>query len=232
MFTVRGQDSTVGTASGGRLTALGLITPQGEIRADLRLAMTAFAYAPVAVDLRFTAGRASVRAAAAVHDDTAYLAVVTGGHTRFSRFPAEAAIAALVGVLPTDRPAAGTAVTLPMADVDAALTRSMESTGLDVFTGTLMDRGVAPEDARLFAQLAGGRRIRLAEFGVTFLDRAGRRQRAAGTVQVVDTRRGRTVLCARDGYVLASPADEVTVARELTMLRDAEIERLRGHHLG
>ncbi|HEX3647282.1 MAG TPA: ESX secretion-associated protein EspG [Pseudonocardiaceae bacterium] len=233
LFTVRGQDEEPDGAT-VRLTALGLITPLGHVHPDLCQAMTAFAQSPVEVDLRFTAGRARIRAAVATLDDAAHLAVVTGGHVRFSRVPAEAAVAALVGVLPAERPAGGTPVCLPVADVDLAVTRSMEAPHRadEVFVDALVERGVDLADARLFTTLVGSRRVRLAEFGITFLDRARVRQRCAASVQVVDTRYGRAVLCATHDYVLAAPADEVTVVRELTRLRDAELDRLRGNRLG
>lgn len=234
LFTVRGQDEEAGDGATDRLTALGLITPLGQVHPELRGAMTAFAQSPVEVDLRFTAGRARIRAAVATLDDAAHLAVVTGGHVRFSRVPAEAAVAALVAVLPAEQPAGGTPVHLPVADVDLAVTRSMEAPHRadEVFVDALVERGVDLADARLFTTLVGSRRVRLAEFGITFLDRARVRQRCAATVQVVDTRYGRAVLCATHDYVLAAPADEVTVIRELTRLRDAELDRLRGNRLG
>jgi hypothetical protein len=230
LFTVRDRDRQSDEVAWTRLAAQGLIDPRGALSADLQQAMTAFAQSPVEVDLRFAAGRgAEVRAAVAATDDTAFLAVVTGGHVRFSRVPAEAAVAALVGVLPPEQPARGTLVSLPVAEVDTAITRSMEH-GVDADEGVvsgLAARGVARTDARLFVSLVGSKRLRFAEFGLTFRDRTGARRRCGRTVQVVDMRRGRAVLHTRGDYLVAAPADGGTVVRVLTALRDAELDRNR-----
>ncbi|HVV22340.1 MAG TPA: ESX secretion-associated protein EspG [Pseudonocardiaceae bacterium] len=230
LFTVRDRDRQADENAWTRLAALGLIDPRGALSSDLHQAMTAFAQSPVEVDLRFATGSGTeVRAAVATADDTAFLAVVTGGHVRFSRVPAEAAVTALVRVLPPEQPAAGTLVSLPVAEVDTAITGSMER-GVDADEGVidgLAARGVARTDARLFVSLVGSKRLRFAEFGVTFRDRAGARRRSGRTVQVVDMRRGRAVLHTRGDYLVAAPADGDTVVRVLTELRDAELDRNR-----
>ncbi len=235
VFTVRERSREADGVALTRLAALGLLDPLGEPVPRLSQAMTAFAQSAVEVDLRFVAGRRpEVRAAVATVDDVAFLAVVTGGHVRFSRMPAEAAVPALVRVLPAEQPARGAPVSLPVAEVDAAITRSMESGGDadDGVVGGLAERGVARADAELFVSLAGGRRLRMAEFGITVRDRTGARRRCGRTVQVVDTRRGRAVLHTRGGYLVAAPADAVTIARVLTDVRDAEFDRLGGNRLG
>jgi hypothetical protein len=244
LFTVRaGQRMSVEQAR-QRLVALGLIDPLGTISIGLRQALCAFAQSPVEVDLRFTAARGTVvGAAVATLDEAAFLAVVTNGHVRFSRVPAEAAVAALVHVLPSETPARGATITLPVADADAAVTRSMDRL-LDGTAGKghpdwdtsliacLASRGVATADARLFAALTGGKRLRFAEFGVTCRDRTGGRRRSSRTVQVVDTRRGRAALHTRGDYLTATPADTATLVGMLTELRDGEFDRLGGNRLG
>jgi hypothetical protein len=225
-----------------RLVAMGLIDPRGVIATDLHQAMSVFAQAPVEVDLRLVPSRGTeVRAALATLAEVAFLAVVTNGHVRFSRVPAEAGLAALVRVLPPATPARGTMVSLPVADVDAVVTRSMEP-GLadhepaadadDSLVGGLTERGVAAVDARLFVSLVGGKRLRCAGFGITFRDRAGIRRRSTRTVRVVDLRRGRAVLHTNGDYLVAAPADGPTVVRVLTELRDAELGQLGGNRLG
>jgi hypothetical protein len=244
LFTVRGGQRMSAERARQRLVALGLIDPLGAISTGLHQAMCAFAQSPVEVDLRFTGSRgATVGAAVATLDGVAFLAVVTNGHVRFSRVPAEAAVAALVHVLPREAPARGAMITLPVADVDAAVTRSMEHL-LDGTAGKchpdadtsliacLAGRGVAGADARLFASLTGGKRLRFAEFGVTCRDRTGARHRSGRTVQVVDTRRGRAVLHTRGDYLVAAPADAARVVGVLTELRDGEFGRLDGNRLG
>ena len=235
VFTVRDRDGASDEAAWTRLAALGLLDPRGALVPHLRQAMTAFARSPIEMDLRFVAGRApEIRAAVATSDDVAFLAVVTDQHVRFSRVPAEAAAAALVRVLPAERPATGTPVSLPVAEVDAAITRSMEQEpdGDDGVVRGLVTRGVAATDAALFVALAGSRRLRSAAFGITFRDRSGRRRRCGSTVQVVDTRRGRAVLHTRGDYLVAAPADDNVVTRVLTEVRDAEFDRLGGNRLG
>lgn len=231
VFTVRDRDRAHDAVGWTRLAALGLLDPRGELLPDLLRAMTAFTQSPVEMDLRFVAGRAAeVRAAVATADGVAFLAVVTGGHVRFSRVPVEAAVSALVRVLPAEQPARGTLVSLPVADVDAAITRSMEI-GSDADDGVvkgLAARGVARTDARLFVSLVGSKRLRFAEFGITFRDRGGARRRCGRTVQVVDMRRGRAVLHTRGEYLVAAPADATTIARVLTEVRDAEFDRPAG----
>ncbi|HEX9338291.1 MAG TPA: ESX secretion-associated protein EspG [Pseudonocardiaceae bacterium] len=229
IFAVRGCDRGTDGSSRTRLSALGLIDSQGAVTPELHRSMSAFAHAGVAVDLRFAAGRgAEVRAAVTTHDGVAILAVVTNGHVRFSRVPADAALPALVHVLPPAEPARGTLVSLPVAEVDAAITRSMErgQDSDDVVVGDLTARGMSGADARLFVSLVGCKRLRFAEFGVTVRDKIGVRHRGSRTVQAIDMRRGRAVLYTRGDYLVAAPADEHTLARELGRLRDAETERL------
>lgn len=242
LFTVRaGQECHV-DQSRQRLLAMGLIDPRGALSADLHQAMATFAQSPVTLDLRFTGSRSgSVAAAVATLDGVAFLAVVTNGHVRFSRVPAEAALPVLVHVLPAEAPARGTPVTLPAADVDAAVTRSLERvtaspTGTlgsnDCLIAGLTRRGVARTDARLFVSLTGGKRLRTAEFGIACRDRSGALHRSSRTVRVLDVRRGRAVLHTKGDYVTAAPADSATVVRVLTELRDTEHDRLGGNRLG
>ncbi|HEX5405005.1 MAG TPA: ESX secretion-associated protein EspG [Pseudonocardiaceae bacterium] len=250
LFTVRGQRGQGGRLTGklarDRLVTLGFIDPRGIVRGDLHQAMAVFASAPVEVDLRFAAGRGvggrgRSRAAVAFADDVAFLAVVTNGHVRFSRVPADAGLAALVNVLPQAKPARGTLISLPIAEVDAAMTRSMEYVLAgradipdqdEILVNSLTGRGVADQDARLFASLVGGKRLRFTEFGITSRDRHGVRRRCAHTVQVVDMRVGRAVLHTTGDYFVAAPADGATVVAALTELRDTELGRLGGNRLG
>ncbi|HEX4704486.1 MAG TPA: ESX secretion-associated protein EspG [Pseudonocardiaceae bacterium] len=231
IFAVRGCDRRADDISLTRLGALGLIDAHGAVHPRLQQSMSVFAHAAVEVDLRFAAGRgAEVRAAVTAHEGVAILAVVTNGHVRFSRMPAETALPALVNVLPPAEPARGTLVSLPVAEVDAAITRSMEhhsgQDSDDCVVGDLTARGMSGTDARLFVSLVGSKRLRFAEFGVTVRDRAGVRHRGSGTVQAVDMRRGRAVLYMRGEYLVAAPADQHTLARVLTRLRDAELDRI------
>jgi hypothetical protein len=249
LFTVRRRLAVAGDRgelARARLVSLGLIDPRGVVRGDLHRAMAAFAQSPVEADLRFAGGpgvgsRAGIRAAVAVLDEVAFLAVVTNGHVRFSRVPAEVALTVLVQVLPSAAPARGTLISLPIAEVDAAITRSMEYVLAgradvpdrdEMLVDTLTARGVADQDAVLFGSLVGGKRLRFAEFGITSRDRAGVRRRCARTVQVVDTRVGRAVLHTKGDYLMAAPADQSTVVRALTELRDTELDRLGGNRLG
>jgi EspG family len=224
IFAVRGGAGPADDIALTRLGALGLLDAQGAVVPELQRSMSVFAHATVEVDLRFAAGRgAEVRAAVTTAGDVAVLAVVTNGHVRFSRVPAGAALPALIHVLPPAEPARGTLVSLPVAEVDAAITRSMER-GQDSDDGVIGDltaRGMSGADARLFVSLVGSKRLRFAEFGVTVRDKLGARRRGSQTVQAVDMRRGRAVLYTRGQYLVAAPADEHTLARVLGQLRDA-----------
>jgi hypothetical protein len=224
IFAVRGGGAPADDGALTRLGTLGLLDAQGAVVPELHRSMSVFAHATVEVDLRFAAGRgAEVRAAVTTQGDVAMLAVVTNGHVRFSRVPADAALPALVHVLPPAEPARGTLVSLPMAEVDAAITRSMEhgQDSDDVVVGDLTARGMYGADARLFVSLVGSKRLRFAEFGVTVRDKLGVRHRGSHTVQAIDMRRGRAVLCTRGQYLIAAPADEHTLAHVLGQLRDA-----------
>lgn len=242
LFTVRAGQERAVDQSRQRLLARGLLDRQGVLSPDLRQAMATFAQAPMTMDLRSTASRGTgVTAAVAALDGVAFLAVVTGGHVRFSRIPAEAALPGLVHVLPAEAPARGTLVTLPTADVDAAVTGSMQRAmtrpvGIldsgDCLIAGLTRRGVARTDARLFVSLVGGKRLRTSEFGISFRDRSGALHRSSRTMRVLDVRRGRAVLHAKGDYLVAAPADSATVLRVLTELRDAEHDRLGGNRLG
>lgn len=209
--------------------------------------MVAFTQSPLEVDLKFPTDRGVVvRAAVAIRDTVAFLAVVTNGHVRFSRVPAETALTTLVDVLPSRPLARGTLVTLPTVEVHgavlAAMARGMyggiDNTGdtdLDhdaVVAAELVRRGVAVADARLFVRLASAHRLRAAEFGVTRRDRALVRRRCPRVVRVIDTRAGRAVTHERGDYTLAAPGDGPTVVRALTELCDAEPDRLGGNRLG
>lgn len=203
--------------------------------------MVAFTQSPLEVDLKFPAGRGVVvRAAVAVHDSVAFLAVVTNGHVRFSRVPAETALTTLVDVLPYRPLARGTLVTLPTAEVHGAVLVAMER-GMSgdpdvdhdaIVAAELVRRGVAVTDARLFVRLASAHRLRAAEFGVTRRDRTLVRRRCPRVVRVIDTRAGRAVTHERGDYTLAAPGDGPTVVRALTGLCDAEPDRLGGNRLG
>jgi hypothetical protein len=231
LFTTGDRRPAADEIATARLVTTGLIDPRGLARPDLYRAMAAFAFAPLVVDLRGTSRRAAV----AVLDDVAHLAVVARGRVRFSRVPADAALAALVDLLPAHDPARGTAISLPTADVDVAATAALEPGTADpegAFVAGLTGRGVAEPDARLFAALVGGTRLRLTEFGITCRARTGARRRGTATVEVVDTRRGRAVRYPKGAYLVAAPASSATVITALALLRDAELDRLGGNRLG
>jgi EspG family len=232
-LTVRGRDRARNTAEVqrcfARLRARGLMDPRGVLSADLHRAIDAFANAAFEIDLRVVGGRCpEVRAVLTGDDRTAMLAVVTGGHVRFSRVPAEAGLPALIGVLPPVDAARGLPVSLPLAIVDEAITTAMDQgrSGDDGVATALAARGVAADDAALFTDLVPARRIRTAEFGVTVRDRAGVRRRSGRTVHTVDTRRGRAVRHTRGDYLVVEPASPETIARVLAEHRDTELCRV------
>lgn len=230
LLTPRAGGGTTPEQARVRLRARGLVDPLGALAPDLHHVIDAFAHAPFEVDVRVAAGRSpEVRAAVTAAGGVAVLAVVTGDHVRFSRLPADAGLAALVDVLPPVEPARGTRISLPVAEVDAAITDAMLAgrDGGAALVGGLAARGLASADARLFVALVGGARLRFAEFGVTVRDSAGRRHRSHRTVAAVDTRRGRAVRYTLGDYLVAEPADRATVVRALAEFRDAELSGTR-----
>lgn len=243
LFTVRNRQGSVDAMATGRLVALGLIDPAGVIRPDLLAVMAAFAQSPLELDLRFPAGRGVVVRAAVVPgegtpDRPAFLAVVTNGHARLRRVPAEAALAALVDIVPPRHAARGPLVTLPMLEVFdaelAAIERGMYNTDFDhdaTVVAALARRGVAVPDAHQLVRLAGSGRLRAAEFGITLRDRNRARRRCPRVVRLVDTRAGRAIVHERGDYLVVRPADSGVVVRALAELRDSEPHRLGGNRL-
>ncbi len=159
------------------------------------------------------------------------IGVLSGDRVVLRRLPGswadDAAGAALVGLLPRERPANGTSVSLPVTEVDRAIVAALDE-GHELDAGLvkgLTDRGVAPVDALMFAGLTSRKRLRTALFGITVRDRQGVRHRSTNTVRVIDTERGRAILSARGDYLVATPADDRTLTRALAELRESEPAR-------
>ncbi|QUQ68258.1 ESX secretion-associated protein EspG [Kutzneria sp. CA-103260] len=193
-----------------RLRARGIIDRRGGLDDDLYGALALFTHAPVEIDLRFApaVGR-EVRASVAARGGHAVRAVVDDDAVWLETVPADQLPAALIQVLPELPPACGTVVSLPTAELDAAVC-DVTDRGNDsdaAFTAALQARGVRSDDARNLVSLLGGDRTGFGKIGVAARDAAGHRHRSPRVVQVIDTLRGRSALYTRGGYTVSSPAD-------------------------
>jgi hypothetical protein len=198
-----------------RLRARGMIDRRGGLDDDLYGALALFTQAPVELDLRFAHGVGrEIRACVAARGGYAVRAVFDDA-VRVDTLPADQVTAALVGVLPDLPPARGTVVSVPTAELDAAV-RDVAERGDDTdpaFTAALQARGLRSDDARNLVSLLGGDRTGYGKIGVAVRDTAGRRHRSPRVVQVIDTHRGRSALYTRAAYTVASPADFGVVMR-------------------
>jgi len=199
-----------------RLRSRGMIDRRGGLDDDLYGALALFTHAPVELDLRFAPGVGrEIRTCVAARGGYAVRAVLDNDAVRVDTVPADQVTAALVGVLPDLPPARGTVVSVPTAELDAAV-RDVAERGDDsdpAFTAALQARGLRSDDARNLVALLGGDRTGFGKIGVAVRDSSGRRHRGTRIVQVIDTHRGRSALYTRAAYTVASPADFGVVVR-------------------
>lgn len=212
-----------------RLRARGMIDRRGGLDDDLYGALALFAHAPAEIDLRFApaAGR-EIRASVAARGGYAVRAILDDDLVRVETVPADQAPAALASVLPDLPPARGAVVSLPTAELDAAV-RDITDRGDDsdpAFTAALRSQGLRSDDARNLVSLLGGDRTGFGKIGVAVRDEAGRRHRSARVIQVIDTHRGRSALHTRGGYTVASPADTAMLVRVMEDLLAGTWRRL------
>ncbi|MBA8926854.1 hypothetical protein BC739_004060 [Kutzneria viridogrisea] len=191
-----------------RLRARGLL--DRHLDDDLYGALALLAHAPFELDLRFAAapGR-ELRACVTARAGHAARFLVDGDQVRIDTIPDHAATTALLSLLPAVASGPGHAVSLPTAELEAALARLAEF-GEDSdagFTAALRARGVRSDDARNLVALLGGERVGFGKIGVAVRDDAGRRHRSPTVLQVIDTARGRAAVYERAGYTVAAPAD-------------------------
>jgi len=192
--------------------------------------MRLFAHAPVAVDLRFAAGHgAEVRAAVATHERVAVLAVVTkrsrpvqpdAGRRRTARAGERAPAG-------WNRPR-GTPVSLPVAEGPTRRSSGRWERGQDSDDGRgrrpHRRAGMSGADAQAL-RVSGGQQA----FAVRRVRRHGPGPRRACDTGA--TGRCRRSTCAAAGprsttrgtYLVASPADQNTLARLVGLLRDARV---------
>ncbi len=199
-----------------RLRARGMIDRRGGVDDDLYGALALFAHAPFELDLRFSPGRGQeVRAAVAARGGYAVRAVLDGDAVKVETVPGDQVTGALISVLPDMPLASGAVVSLPSAELDAAV-RDVTERGDDsdaAFTAALQARGVRSDDARNLVALLGGERTGFGKIGVAVRDSAGHRHRSSKVVQVIDTHRSRSVIYTRAAYTVAAPADTSLLVR-------------------
>ncbi|MCP2260454.1 EspG family protein [Streptoalloteichus tenebrarius] len=149
------------------------------------------------VDGRIWLGR-RVRVLAAATGDDAVLAVLDGEWLTLREAAATGLPREAVGVLPPCSAGPGHSVTLPSADLDAAVASCDGSP--EGLASALQARGVRSEDARALARMTRDA-SRLGQFGAAARDALGRRRRTAWVVGFFDTPEGRylQVRRAREG---------------------------------
>ena len=232
VLSVRQRAAVPGDGTVNRLAARGLVGPRGELNPDLRHVLGVLADAPVEYHLR-VAGGPVLRAVATVKAGVVAIGMITGDRITLRRLPGkwidEAAGAALVGLLPRVPPAPGTSVSLPSVDVvDLQLVAMAQGHSMDdrVIEG-LIQRGVDPVDARMFASLASERRVRFGIFGLTVRDARGVRRPVDHSIRAVDTERGRAMLLSKSGFLTAAPVDDRELTKALAELREPALGESR-----
>lgn len=158
-----------------------------------------------------------LRALAVRDGEQAAAALLTAdGLTVIGIHPATQA-ATLTDLLPHHRPGPGHAFTFPHGAVREAAAAAQDAD--TVFRGdehtTLVQAGMSHRDARLLAQLAGGR-VRGGQFGITRWNRPyGARTRDATVVTWFDTAAGRYLAVREGDWVSVAPADSSRIAQRL-----------------
>lgn len=212
-----------------RLRARGMIDRRGGLDDDLYGALALFAHAPFELDLRFSPGVGrEIRAAVAGRGGYAVRAVLEDDAVHVETVPDYQVAAALIGVLPDLQPASGAVVSLPTAELDAAV-RDVAERGDDsdpAFTAALQARGVRSDDARNLVALLGSERTGFGKIGAAVRDSSGHRHRSPKVVQVIDTRWGRSAMYSRAAYTVASPADTALLVRVVEELLAGTRRRL------
>ncbi|GDY32115.1 ESX secretion-associated protein EspG [Gandjariella thermophila] len=173
------------------------------------------------IDLRFGIGRNAVRGLTAAGEDDAVLAERAGGTVRLRPVGPGTLAEQIVGLLPPHPPGPGSAVSLPVDDVDAA---AHDAGGaLLPIADHLRGGGVPAEALRALAAMTEGI-LRRGRFGAALRDGRGRRRRLARGVAVHDTPAGRYLIAAhRAGdppRTTVGPADPATLAGHVRALLD------------
>lgn len=175
--------------------------------------------ARLALDRPGTPG-AEVRGLAAGTGDNGVLAVLRDGKLSLRWIFGSGLAREIVDLLPEHPAGAGTSVSLPRAQIEAAAERAGSS--LYGFVDELVELGIAGDQARHLVRLIEGT-FRRGQFGAAVRDRAGHRQPARRAVAFHDTRAGRYLMVDRrsaDGQVwtTVTPATPALLAEHVQAL--------------
>ncbi|AHH94529.1 ESX secretion-associated protein EspG [Kutzneria albida] len=210
-----------------RLRARGLL--DRHLDDDLYGALALVAHASFELDLRYApAPGRELRACVAARGSFAVRAVLDGDSVRLDAVPDHSLTASLVRVLPETPPATGSTVSVPTADLEAAVTEAAER-GIDsdgAVEAGLRARGIRSDAARNLSALVAGERSAYGKFAAAVRDSAGARHRSPNIVKVFDTARGRVALFERNGYTVAAPADVILLVRVVGELLEGTRQRL------
>ncbi|GGP80898.1 ESX secretion-associated protein EspG [Saccharothrix coeruleofusca] len=139
------------------------------------------------VDGRLWVGK-SVRVLAVANGDDGALATLTDGQITFRRAAGSGLPTAVLSALPAHPAGTGHSVTMPSADLEAAVKGSDGTPkGLE---SALRERGVRQEDAATLAKMFTGL-VHTGNFGAAVRDRYGKRCRPDRVVAFFDTEEGR-----------------------------------------
>ncbi|AHH98566.1 ESX secretion-associated protein EspG [Kutzneria albida] len=190
---------------------------------DLYGALTLIAHASFELDLRYApAPGRELRACVTARAGHAVRFLVDGDQVRIDTIPDHAVTSSLLGLLPAVPPAPGHTVSLPTAELEAAVTEASalgEVADAAVEAG-LRARGIRSDVARTLTVLAGSPRTGYGTFGAAVRDSAGVRRRGQQPVKVLDTDRGRVAMYPRSEYTVVAPASTPLLGRVLDELVD------------
>jgi hypothetical protein len=172
------------------------------------------------VDVRFGIGREAVRGLAAARDEHAVLATLTPDTLRLRLIDHGALADEAVGLLPPHPAGPGTAVSLPVGDVDVAAHDA--GSALYSLADHLVGHGVPEDQTRTLVEMTAGT-FRRGQFGATLLDGHGRRYRLPRALAVHDTPAGRYLMEQRSAangrqWTTVAPADGARLARGVRAL--------------
>ena len=175
---------------------------------DVEDVLLTLARPQVEADLRLRSGpNRTLRALACSAGSLAVVAVLTeDGGLRIEPARPTGLGEALVSQIPDHPAARGHSISLP-AEVFAGQPVLPEQA-----RNLLVEHGVRPQDATVFAEMLRGRKSRDAKIGAAARDRMGRRHRAPMVITVMDTEGGRCTLRQQPapdgrGWITVTPVD-------------------------
>jgi len=168
------------------LESRGLGRPIG-LHPELDQLIRMFVRPQLEVDARVWIGR-SVRVLAVANGDAGALATLSGDRITFQRAAGSGLPTAVIAALPEHPAGTGHSVTMPSADLEAAVQKS-DGTPKSL-ENSLRDHGVRDEDAKTLVKMFTNL-VHTGNFGAAARDRYGKRCRPDRVVAFFDTEDGR-----------------------------------------